>query len=236
MTDVPPLVLVPGVLCTAHLFAPQMAALKGLTDITVADHMSHADLPAVARAILAAAPPRFALAGLSMGGYVAFEMIRQAPDRIVRLALLDTNARADRPEQANQRRELVRLAEAEGLDRVVDATLPYLIHRDRLSDAALTGTIREMAHATGLDAFGRQQEAMISRPDNRPLLSEIRCPTLIIVGEQDALTPVKVAIEMNNAISDSTLVTLPNCGHLATLEAPQPVSQAFATWLALSLN
>lgn len=234
MTGVPPLVLIPGVLCTARLFGPQVAALRGLTDITVADHMSHADLPAMARAILAAAPPRFALAGLSMGGYVAFEMIRQAPDRIDRLALLDTNARADRPEQAAQRRDLVRLAEAEGLDRVVDATLPYLIHPDRLSDAALTGTIRDMAHATGLEAFRRQQEAMISRPDNRPLLAAIRCPTLILVGEQDAITPVKVALEMSNAIIGSACILLATCGHLAPLEAPDAVTKALSGWLTAS--
>jgi pimeloyl-ACP methyl ester carboxylesterase len=170
------LVLVPGLLCTAHLFAAQRRGLAGRADIAVAEHTGFASLEQIAGAILAAAPPRFALAGLSMGGYIAFEMLRQAPERVTHLALIDTNARADRPEQAAQRRALVALARAEGLEAAVSRLWPFLVHEDRLSDRRLRALVLRMAVQTGIEAFARQQQAIVGRPDNRPFPGAHRLP------------------------------------------------------------
>lgn len=232
MANETPLLLVPGLLCTAELFGPQVEAFGAERSIHVAAHGGAASLEAIAREILSVAPARFALAGLSMGGYVAFELLRQAPQRVARLALLDTNARADRPEQAEQRRQLVTLAREQGLEVAAGQLLPFLIHKDRLTDAPLVELVRRMARETGVDAFARQQEAIIGRPDNRPFLAEIRCPTLVIVGAEDAITPVKVAEEMHRGIPGSRLEIIPDCGHLATLEQPETVNRILAAWLA----
>jgi pimeloyl-ACP methyl ester carboxylesterase len=230
-TGKPHLVLVPGLLCTERLFAEQIAVLGAAADISVADHTGFASLPEIARAILATAPERFALAGLSMGGYIAFEILRQARDRVTRLALLDTNARADRPDQPAQRRELIALAEKEGVAKAAETLLAYWLHKDRLADAELVAIVREMAESVGLAAFKRQQEAIIARPDDRPFLGQIRCPTVIMVGADDPITPVKVAEEMHAGIASSRLEVIPHCGHLSTLERPETVNRILAEWL-----
>jgi pimeloyl-ACP methyl ester carboxylesterase len=226
------LVLVPGLLCSAELFGPQIERLAGSAAVSVADHTGCASMPEIARAILAAAPDQFALAGLSMGGYIAFEMLRQAPERISRLALLDTNARADRPDQIEQRRKLIALGRTEGVRAVQQALLPYLVHPDRLADAGLVETVLRMAEETGQEAFERQQTAIMDRPDNRPFLGAIKSPTVIIVGAEDGLTPVKVAEEMHAGIAGSRLEIIPHCGHLSTLERPEMVNRILAAWLA----
>jgi len=226
------LVLIPGLLCTAELFGPQVSAFSKSHAIEVADHTSSSSLSEIAQTILAKAPPRFALAGLSMGGYIAFEILKQAPERVTRLALLDTNARADRTEQAQQRRDLVAAARRDGLAAAADKLLPLLIHPARLTDGPLTSLVRRMAEETGIEVFARQQEAIIARPDNRPFLPSIHCPTLIIVGAEDAITPVKVAEEMRAGIPGSRLEVIADCGHLATLERPETVNRLLADWLA----
>jgi len=230
--DTEHVVLVPGLLCTSALFGPQIGALRGRAGIMVADHTQAASMTLIAEGVLKAAPERFALVGLSMGGYVAFEVIRQAPERVLRLALLDTNARADRPEQTADRRRLIALAKAQGTRRVQEVLLPRLIHSDRLKDAALVASVLKMAEDTPLAAFERQQEAIIGRPDNRPLLARIRCSTLIIVGAEDQMTPVKVAQEMHNGIAGSRLEVIPDCGHLSTLERPDAVCRLLEAWLS----
>ncbi len=227
-----PLLLIPGLLCDAALFGPQIAHFRSGLDITVADHTRADNLPGIARSILAAAPPRFALAGLSMGGYIAFEMLRQAPERITRLALLDANARADRPDQLKQRQVLIGAASTIGVRAVQAMLLRLLIHKDRLDDRALTDRVLLMSDSIGVPAFIRQQQAIMGRPDNRPFLADIKCPTTVIVGEQDALTPVKVAEEIHAGIKDSMLSVIPNCGHLSTLERPEAVNALLAKWLA----
>jgi len=227
----PHLVLVPGLSCTADLYADQLTGLSGVADLSVADHTRADSMEEIAGGILAAAPPRFALAGLSMGGYIAFEMLRQAPERITRLALLDTSARADRPEQAKQREIAIGAARAIGVRACSAFILRHLVHPDRLADRPLTERILLMADATGVPAFVRQQTAIIGRPDNRPFLKEIKCPTLIIVGEQDAMTPVKVAQEMAAGIAGSRLEVIPQSGHLPTMERPDVVNWLLAEWL-----
>lgn len=226
------IVFVPGLLCTGDLFAAQIAHFAGKHHCQVADHTTADTLEGIAAAILAAAPERFALAGLSMGGYIAFEMLRAAPERITRLALLDTNARADRPEQFKQRRVLMGAAQTIGVRAVQGMLLRYLIHKDRLDDRALTSRVLLMADGIGVNAFIRQQQAIMGRPDNRPFLAEIKCPTVIVVGNEDALTPVKVSEEMHAGLPGSILEVIPHCGHLATMEAPEAVNAILDAWLA----
>jgi pimeloyl-ACP methyl ester carboxylesterase len=225
------LVLVPGLLCTGALWAPQIAALADIADCTEANHRRHRTMRGIARSILAAAPERFALAGLSMGGYIACEILRQAPERVERLALLDTGARADTPERTAARRDLIATAEREGVRRAQELLMPTLIHPARLNERPLVDTILQMAVDTGLAAFERQQAAIIGRPDSRPLLASIRCPTLVLVGEQDARTPPELAREIAGAIPGARLEMVPDCGHLPTLERPEAVTRALRAWL-----
>jgi pimeloyl-ACP methyl ester carboxylesterase len=224
-------VLVPGLLCTGALWAPQITALSDIADCMVADHTRHDTMAGIARSILAAAPARFALAGLSMGGYISYEIARQAPERVERLALLDTGSRADTPERTAGRRVLLATAEREGMRRAQQLLLPLLIHPSRLGDKPLVDTVLQMAVDTGLEAFRRQQEAIIGRPDNRPFLASIRCPTLVMVGQEDALTPPELAREIADGIPGAKLEIIADCGHLSTLERPEAVSRALRTWL-----
>ena len=200
--------------------------------VTIADHMGHDSMVAIARSILDKAPDRFALAGLSMGGYISYEIIRQAPDRVTRLALLDTGSRADTPERSAKRRELIALAEREGVRRAQEQLLPVLLHVSRLAEPDLVETVLQMADDTGLEAFKRQQAAIIARPDNRPFLGSIKCPTLVLVGRQDALTPPELSEEIAAAIPGAKLQIVPECGHLSTLERPEAVNRALEAWLA----
>jgi pimeloyl-ACP methyl ester carboxylesterase len=225
------LVLLPGLLCTRALWEPQIEALGDIAECTVADHTRHDTMEAIARSILAAAPDRFALAGLSMGGYLAYEIVRQAPERVERLALLDTGSRADAPERRARRQELIALAEREGVGAAQDALMPSLIHPSRLAEKSLVDVIRQMAVDTGVGAFKRQQAALWGRPDNRPFLPSIGCPTLVLVGREDVLTPVELSEEIAAGIPGAKLEIVSDCGHLSTLERPQAVSRAMRAWL-----
>jgi len=225
------LVLVPGLLCTKALWAPQIAALSDIADITVADHTRHDTMHAIAKSILAAAPERFALAGLSMGGYIAYEIIRQAPERVVKLALLDTGSRADAPERREQRLALIALAEREGITKVAEALLPMFVHKARLTDKPLINTVVKMSTDSGTEVFKRQQAAIMGRPDNRPLLPTIKCPTLVIVGREDALTPLELSQEIASGIPGAKLEIIEECGHISTLERPEAVNRALRAWL-----
>lgn len=226
-----PLVLIPGLLCSARLYASQVAALWPFGQVAVADHRRDADMAAIAARILADAPPRFALAGLSMGGYIAFAMMRLAPERIAKLALLDTSARPDLPEQKAGREKFIAMAQAGKLNDVVEILTPKFLHRSHTKDEGLKRIVRDMAAETGVDAFVRQQQAIMSRQDSRSLLSQIGCPTLVLVGEGDELTPPELAKEIAADILGSTLVVVPDCGHLSTLEQPAAVNAALADWL-----
>jgi len=224
-------VLIPGLLGSARLYAPQIPELWQRGPVMVADHTRDDSMGAIARRILASAPPRFALAGLSMGGYVSFEIVRQAPARVVRLALLDTAARADTPEQSAQRRTQMELAASGRLGEVVQAQFLRTVHPLHRGDPQLREANRLMAEDVGPEAFIRQQTAIIGRADSRPTLAAICCPTLVLVGEQDELTPLDRAVEMAHGISGARLVTVPECGHLSTLEQPRQVTHALIEWL-----
>ncbi|WP_326535796.1 alpha/beta fold hydrolase [Pseudorhodoferax sp.] len=227
-----PLVLVPGLLCDALLWAPQIEGLAGIADAWVPAPTQHATVDELARAALADCPfEQFALAGLSMGGYIAMAMQRLAPQRVTRLALLDTNAVADAPAASAARRELVARSQAEGLGVVADTLLPRLVWPQAPRHAALQAVVRSMAHNVGVAAFARQQQAIIGRPDARAALRAVACPLLVACGAQDILTPPALHEEMASLVPGAQLVLFPDCGHLSPLEQPALVTQARHDWL-----
>ncbi len=226
-----PTVLVPGLNCSARLYAEQIPALWRFGPVTVADHTRDDTMSAIASRVLATAPPRFALAGLSMGGYIALEIVRQAPQRVVRLALLDTASRAETAEQTERRRPFIELAQTGRFAEVAEGQFPVLVHRDRHGDEALKSLVRIMAEETGPQAFLRQLQAIIGRQDARAGLPAIACPTLVLVGEGDELTPPALSREIAGAISGSRLVVVPACGHLSTMERPEAVNRALVEWM-----
>ena len=167
-----------------------------------------------------------------MGGYVAQEMMRQAPQRVVRLALLDTRSRPDSADELERRRTLIRIAEsAKGFAPINKRMLPLLVHSSRLNDESLVRVIEEMADRTGIPGYLRQQSAIMSRADFRPFLKQIACPTLVLCGRQDALTPIGFHEEIASAIPKADLVVVEECGHLATLECPVEVNTALRAWV-----
>jgi pimeloyl-ACP methyl ester carboxylesterase len=227
------LVLVPGLLCDELMWQGQLTALAAAADCWVADHTRSETMAEVAADVLRDAPfEKFALAGLSMGGYVVLEMMRQAAHRVQRLALLDTTARSDTAEQTRKRRDFISLAERGRFLGITDVLLPLLIHPSQLANRELASTIRKMAKNTGRDAFIRQERAIISRSDSLPLLSRIACPTLVMCGRQDALTPLALHEELAAGISGSRLEIVEECGHLSTMERPAETSAAIGRWLA----
>lgn len=231
MTESLPTLLVPGLLCSARLYADQIPHLWCFGAVTVVDHRQDETMDAIAARILKGAPRRFALCGLSMGGYIAYAILRAAPERVAKLALLDTAARADTPEQTERRMKQIALAQSGKLDEVRDALLPLFLHKDHAGDERLKAIVREMVDDTGPEAFVRQQRAIMSRPDSRADLPKIKCPTLVIVGDADALTPPKAAEEIAGLIPGSELVVIPECGHLSTIERPEAVTKALVKWM-----
>lgn len=229
MTD---LLLAPGLNCTAELFQPQVAGLPADVTAHVVNHRDDLSIEEIADRALAKAPARFALAGLSMGGYIAYEILRLAPERVTRLALLDTRASPDSEEDRARRRETIRLAESGRFAAVHDILWPRLVHPDRQKDTELEAVVRRMADDTGAAAFIRQQQALLSRRDYRAVIKAVRVPTLVLVGEQDLITPPEMAGEIAGYIAGSRLVRLPRCGHLSTLEQPDLVNAEFRQWLA----
>ena len=226
-----PIVFVPGLLCSARLYAQQIPALWPFGPVSVADHRRDDSMVTIADRILATAPPRFALAGLSMGGYIAFVIAQKAPQRVARLALLDTSARPETPQQTERRVPQMTLAENGRLAEVADMLFPLFVHRNRHGDAELKRVVQQMAEETGAEAFIRQQKAIMTRPDARPLLASIRCPTLVLVGDGDMLTPPVLSEEIAAGIAGARLVKVPDCGHLSTLERPDAVNAALRDWM-----
>jgi pimeloyl-ACP methyl ester carboxylesterase len=225
-----PLLLVPGLGCSARLYAPQLDALWRFGPVTVADHTRDETMDAIARRILADAPPRFALAGLSMGGFISFAIMRLAPERVDRLALLDTNARADVPERRAEREKFIAMAQAGKFAEVNAALTPRYLHPDHRGEA-FRRIVAAMAEDVGVDGFVRQQRAIMGRPDSRPTLAGIKCPTLVLVGDSDAATPPELSKEMADGIPGAKLVIVKDCGHLSTIEQPAAVNSAMTAWL-----
>ena len=228
----PALVLIPGLLCDERLWRREMEGLADLADpILVPDVTGQDSMREMAREVLATAPERFALAGLSMGGYVALEIVRQAPDRVEALALLDTSARPDAPEQTKTRLALIKMARDGRFDEVWRTLLPKIVHPDRVDDPGIVAAVEEMARSVGPEAFERQERAIIGRPDSRADLRGISCPTLVLCGRDDALTPPPLHEELAAGIPGANLRMVDRCGHLSTLERPEEVTRAMREWL-----
>lgn len=225
------LVLIPGLLCDPDLWSHQMSHLKDLAQVSVADITGGETMDELAKQVLDTAPECFALAGLSMGGYVAHAIMRHAPERVERLALLDTSGRPDTEDQLERRGQLIEMSRIGKFRGVTDRLLPILIHEDRLSDDALTDRVKLMAERVGPDAFHRQQKAIMSRPDSRSQFADYDLPTLVLCGRQDALTPVELHEEMAQLIPGAKLAVIEDSGHLSTMERPQAATALLRQWL-----
>ena len=230
MTSKTPLILIPGLLNTGALWAHQQDDLMDIADVRVANITREESMADLARSVLSRAPKTFALAGLSMGGYVSLEIMRQAPERVERLALLDTSALPDTPESTARRHHFIKQADSGAFLGVTPKLLPALVHKDNLK--RLASIVSSMALDVGKLAFIRQQHAIMSRQDSRPLLKGITCPVAVICGDSDKITPPDMMADMAEQIGDNAIFTLiKDAGHLAPIEQPHCVTQAMRAWL-----
>jgi pimeloyl-ACP methyl ester carboxylesterase len=227
--QLPPLVLLPGLGCDADLFRHQLPPLSALGDVRVTDvHTREVGLPAMAARLLAEHLGPLALAGASMGGMLALEVWRQAPDRVRGLALLGASARADTPQQLRLRREGIAAFEAGRLDEVLAASLMFAFHPSHAQ--ALAADYAAMLRRAGAAQLVMQNRALMARADLRPALGGLACPLLLLVGEDDRLTPPECAREIAAAAPQAVLQVLPQCGHMPSWEQPQAVTQALRGW------
>lgn len=227
-------ILLPGLACDAGLWRDQLPALATRHQVHVSDVQQRCDsLPAMAEALIAELPAsRHVLVGCSMGGMLAMHAALQAPDRVCGLALLGTSARADTPELIRLRTEACALFAQGRMDEVLRANVLFAFHPARTVDTALVNGYLELIRRAGPEQLIRQNHAVMARPDLRPLLPRITCPTLVAVGEADQLTPLACAQEIAAAISGARLLQLPGAGHMLTLEQPAAVNTLLLDWLA----
>jgi pimeloyl-ACP methyl ester carboxylesterase len=228
----PTLVLLPGLINTRRVFEQQIEALSDIADCVVPELWHYDTIGAMAEATLALAPSAFALAGFSMGGYVAFEVLRRAAARVERLALIDTQATPDSAESTKRRRALLDQTKIGRFHGVQRTLLPQLVHRRHIDDVAITQPIFDMAQEIGADGFVREQRAIIDRADSRHMLVDIDIPTVVIAGRQDQVTPLPRSEEMAADIANSRLVVLEECGHMSPLEKPAELTAALRRWLS----
>jgi pimeloyl-ACP methyl ester carboxylesterase len=226
------LVLLPGLLNTRRVFEQQIEALSDIADCVVPELWHHDTIGAMAEATLALAPPTFALVGFSMGGYVAFEILRRATQRVERLALMDTQATPDSAESTKRRRALLEQTKIGRFHGVQRTLLPQLVHSRHINDDSISQPIFDMAQEIGADGFVREQRAIIDRADSRRMLVDIDVPTVVIVGRQDQVTPLPRSEEMAADIANSRLIVLEECGHMSPLEKPAEVTAALRRWLS----
>lgn len=230
------LLLVPGLLCDDAVWAPQGEALADIAAVRVANNGETDSLGALAESIIAHAPPRFALAGHSMGGRIALEVARRVPERLIGLALLDTGYEALAPGEAGKREAegrhaLLALARREGMRAMARTWVQGMVYPPRLSDEELIEPILDMFERRTPDLFAMQIRALLARPDATSVLSTLQCPTLVLCGREDAWAPPSRHDVMAKMIRHSTLEIIPDCGHMAPLERPRAVSQALRRWL-----
>jgi pimeloyl-ACP methyl ester carboxylesterase len=224
-------VLVPGLLCSARLYERVLPEVWARGAATIADTRRDDTLGGMAERLLAAAPERFVLAGLSMGGYVALEVLRRAPERVRAVACISTSARPDTGEQTANRRAQMEMARDGSLDELVDAMFPTLVDAGAREDAGLLAIERAMAHEIGPAVFCVQQEAIIARPDSRPQLPSIACPAAVIHGAGDQVLTVDHGEELAAGIPGARRTIIPGCGHMSTLERPAEVGGALGALL-----
>ena len=231
MTERIPLILGPGLLNDARLWEHQLRHMEDIADMRLVDTTKDSSLIDMAKRMLDDAPPKFAYAGLSMGGYMAFEMLRLAQDRVLKLALLDTSAQGDTPEKAAFRRKMIAAAEAGDFETVKQATLPIFLHPDKVADPVYADTARAMCDRVGPAVFVQQMTALLNRRDSRDMLGDIRVPTMVVCGRQDMGTPLEVSEEIARMIPGARLCIVEDCGHLSTIEQPQAVTALLRDWL-----
>jgi pimeloyl-ACP methyl ester carboxylesterase len=228
-----PLVLVPGLTCSPRIYAPQIPALWKSRPIILANHIRDNTMAGIAKRILDEAPDEFAIAGHSMGGYICLEVMRQAPQRVKRLALLSTSASPETPQATERRRGWIAETKAGGYHAVLDRLFVNFVHPSRAKDAGLQKIVHDMGDDVGPEAFIGQLEAIISRADTRPLLPSITCPTLILTSDTDNTVPNAFSTELAEGIPGAKLVVIPDCGHLIQLEKPEAVTAAMLDWLKM---
>ncbi len=226
-----PIVFACGQLLTGRVFEPQISALSARHTVSISDHQSDDSIAGMAARLLADAPERFALVGHAMGGFIAFEVMRQAPERVDRLALLATLAPNDGPAQTERRQGYIRLVEEGRFQQIIEERIPMLFSPAARDDEALLTIARQMAADTGAAKFLRQQRAIMSRADSRPTLGRIAVPTALLWGDADGITSRAHQDEILHGIAGSTLTVIPGAGHLLTLEQPEVVTAALEHWL-----
>jgi pimeloyl-ACP methyl ester carboxylesterase len=229
------LVLLPGMMCDERLWAPQLEEFQSdNASVLVADLSRGASITQMAQQVLAVAPARFSLAGLSMGGIVAVEVWRLAPDRVKRLALLDTNLSPEDPARRGLRQAMhERVLAGELVQLMEDDLIPRYLGGDVTRHALVSRVALAMARDLGDKVFLRQSEALRERPDNRDVLGKVRCPAWVICGRDDQVCPVEYHQDIARRIPHAELRVIPACGHLATLDQPDPVNRVLAQWLAV---
>jgi pimeloyl-ACP methyl ester carboxylesterase len=223
--------ILPGLLEDADAFQHQIGHLREIANCTAADLTRADSIAGLAKEAVRQAPEGpLCVVGHSMGGYVALELMRQAPQRVERLALLNTNARPDSPEATENRKRLIDLAEND-FKAVIQALMPKLVTEEHLKDLDIAGAITEMALGTGKEAFIRQERAIMGRIDSRPHLASIRCKTLVLAARDDQLMPVEILEELARGIPRSMLAVVEDSGHMASIEQPHEVAELLEAWL-----
>jgi len=225
------LYLIPGLLCDRSIWKEQADALGPVEEVSIPDLRGIDRIPTMAQRVLDRAPAKFSLAGHSLGGRIAMEIVRQAPERIERLALLDTAVIPVQPGEPERRRALVELAERAGMRALGEAWLPPMLHPARHGDRELIDRLMGMIERNTAASFKAQIEALLHRPNARHVLESIQCPTLVLCGRQDSWSPLTHHEEMAAAITGATLVVVEDCGHMSTVERPEAVLRALQAWL-----
>jgi pimeloyl-ACP methyl ester carboxylesterase len=225
------LVLLPGLLCDERIWRDQVEALRDVAECMIPSWGSLNSIIAMAEHVLATAPEHFSLAGHSMGGRVAFQVMRLAPHRVERLALLNTGADAAAPNEEASRMALVEKARIRGMRAMALDWLPPMLDRNRLGDTALIEEIVQMIERKTPEIFYAQQQALLTRPDANPVLPTIACPTLFLSGSADTWSPPARHQEMSAKVPNSRVVIIPNSGHMSPMEQPAAVSETLRAWL-----
>ncbi|WP_240540072.1 alpha/beta fold hydrolase [Salinarimonas soli] len=225
------IVLLPGLLCDESVFAHQVEALRPYANAVVANLSEDDSITGMAERALALRDGPLVVIGHSMGARAALEMARLAPQRVARLVLMDTGAHPRREGEEVKRQALIDLADREGMAALAERWLPPMVHEDRVGDDALMAPLRAMVMRATPAQHARQIRALLNRPDARPLLPAIECPTLVMVGRQDRWSPLAQHEEIAAAIPDATLVVIEDSGHMAPVEQPRAVTDALLAWL-----
>ena len=236
MTDSPhsatPLLLLPGLICDARIWAPQVEGLRGAREVIAINGYGEADsLGAMADQVLAKAPPRFIVAGHSMGGRVALEVLRRAPERLAGLALISTGTHLPKPNEAEGRFALLARGVEQGMDALIDGWLPPMVWEPNRLVPGLMDNLWRMCSDAGLDMYERQMRALLARPEVDSLLPGITCPTFVATGEHDSWAPPAQHEAFAAAIPGAVLTIIPGAGHMIQVEQPQALTAALARWL-----